>query len=257
MLRPLPRYSFLPPAGIALVLLLGCVDGAPPATGPAGTGGIGGQGMASGGRGSGGVNGMGGAGTGGSPMTIACSSTQAINQNPFGCSFGWGRQSPGGSGSLASYNYLQLVASWVEGGVRADGTFPSCGGCTWLSNRVASSNLIPVYYAYMIGFYGHMNGLPDQNTNPTGPNLATGGAALIKANRARIIQMYASYAQQTHAVWSSKPLVWFLEGDLIQYTETSQTSPLTMQELGQLAADITCAIKTNMPNAVVAINHST
>ena len=44
---------------------------------------------------------------------------------------------------------------------------------------------------------------------------------------------------------------------MIQYTEASQTSPLTMAELGQLAADITCAIKTNMPNAVVAINHST
>jgi hypothetical protein len=109
----------------------------------------------------------------------------------------------------------------------------------------------------MIGYYGHMNGLPDQNQQPNGPNLATGGAALIKANRAKIIQMYASYAQQTRAVWPTKPLVWFLEGDMIQYTETTQTSALTMAELGQLAADITCAIKSNMPNAVVAINHST
>ena len=30
-----------------------------------------------------------------------------------------------------------------------------------------------------------------------------------------------------------------------------------MTELGQLALDITCAIKSNMPNAVVAIDHST
>ena len=28
----------------------------------------------------------------------------------------------------------------------------------------------------MIGYYGHMNGLPDQNTAPNGANLATGGA---------------------------------------------------------------------------------
>ena len=62
---------------------------------------------------------------------------------------------------------------------------------------------------------------------------------------------------QTRAVWQTKPLVWFLEGDFIQYTEASQSSPLTMAELGQLAADITCAIKSNMPNAVVAINHIT
>ena len=109
----------------------------------------------------------------------------------------------------------------------------------------------------MIGYYGHMNGLPDQNLNPSGPNLATGGAALIKANRAKIIDMYARYAKDTYAVWKTKPLVWFLEGDFIQYTESSQGSPLTMAELGQLAADITCAIKSNMPNAVVAINHTT
>ena len=69
--------------------------------------------------------------------------------------------------------------------------------------------------------------------------------------------MYKKYATDTYAVWKTKPLVWFLEGDFIQYTEASQGSPLTMAELGQLAADITCAIKTNMPNAVVAINHTT
>jgi hypothetical protein len=51
--------------------------------------------------------------------------------------------------------------------------------------------------------------------------------------------------------------VWLLEGDFVQYTASSQTNKLTYLELGQLAADITCAIKSNMPNAVVAINHST
>jgi hypothetical protein len=30
-----------------------------------------------------------------------------------------------------------------------------------------------------------------------------------------------------------------------------------MAELGQLATDIICAIKSNMPNAVIALNHST
>ena len=92
---------------------------------------------------------------------------------------------------------------------------------------------------------------------PNCPNLTTGGAALIKSKRSQIIQLYATYAQQTHAAWPTKPLVWLLEGDFIQYTDSAQTSPLTMTELAQLAADITCAIKSNMPNAVVAINHTT
>ena len=190
-------------------------------------------------------------------MGPRCSGAQALNPNPFGCTFAWGRQNPSGTGSLSSYNYLQMVAYWIESGVRQDGTYTTCSGCSWLSSRVSGSNLIPVYYAYMIGYYGHMNGLPDQNVNPNGANLSTGGAALIKANRQKIIDMYARYARETRAVWPTKPLVWFLEGDFIQYTEASQSSPLTMAELGQLAADITCAIKTNMPNAVVAMNHST
>lgn len=225
------------------------------AGGAAGRGGQGGQGgSTSGAAGRGGATG--GGGTGG-PATTSCTGAQPMNPNPFGCTFAWGRQTPSGSGSLSSYNYLQMMATWVESGIRRDGSFPSCGGCSWLTSRMASTNLIPVYYAYMIGYFGHMNDLPDQNLQPNGPNLATGGAALIKANRAKIVQIYADYARMTYQAWPTKPLVWLLEGDMIQYTEVSQTSPLTMAELGQLAADITCAIKSNMPNAVVAINHST
>ena len=105
-----------------------------------------------------------------------CSGAGAPNPTPFGCDFAWGRQNPSGTGALSSYNYLQTVAYWVESGIKSDGTYTSCGGCNWLSSRVAGSNLIPVYYAYMIGYYGHMNGLQDQNTSPNGANLATGGA---------------------------------------------------------------------------------
>ena len=239
--------------------------GAAGTTAAAGRGGTTGSAGTTGAAGRGGTTGAAGAtgagGTAAPTCTTAvgprCSGAQALNPNPFGCTFAWGRQSPSGTGALSSYNYLQMVANWVESGVRSDGTYSSCGGCSWLSSRVSGSNLIPVYYAYMIGYYGHANGLPDQNTNPNGANLATGGAALIKANRAKIITMYSNYARDTYAVWKTKPLVWFLEGDFIQYTESSQGSPLTMAELGQLAADITCAIKTNMPNAVVAINHTT
>jgi hypothetical protein len=229
-------------------------------TGTSGRGGTTGAGGAAGSTvGRGGTSGS--AGTTGTACTVPvgprCAGAPALTPNPFGCGFAWGRQNPSGSGSLSSYNYLQMVAYWVEPGVRQDGTYPTCSGCNWLSSRVAGTNLIPVYYAYMIGYYGHSNNLPDQNLNPNGPNLATGAGALIKANRQKIIDMYARYAQQTYEIWKTKPLVWFLEGDFIQYTETSQSSPLTMAELGQLAADITCAIKSNMPNAVVAMNHTT
>jgi hypothetical protein len=176
-----------------------------------------------------------------------------LNENPFNCSFAWGRNS---GGTLTSYTYLQFISNWVGSEVRADGTYGSCNGCNWLSSQVSrTTNLIPVFYGYLIGYFGHVNGLPDGNVSGP-PNLTTGGAALIRANRARIVQMHAWYAQQAHAVWSTRPLIWLLDGDYVQYTASSQTSPLTYAELAELTAEITCAIKAAMPNALVAVNHS-
>jgi hypothetical protein len=182
-----------------------------------------------------------------------------LNANPFGCSFAWGLADP--SGSFSGLDFLQFSTFWVDYGIAADGTFSTCNGCTWLTNKVASTNLVPVYYAYIIGYYAHANNIVDGNqcpsSNPNCPNLTNDGAAFVKAHRSTIVQAYASYAKQTYAVWPTKPLVWLFEGDFVQFTDSAQSSPLTMTELAQLAADITCAIKGNMPNAVVAINHST
>ena len=236
--------------------------GSPPGAGQGGSTGALGGGPGSGGRAGAGVGGRTGTGgrgvtgAGGSAVVVppSCTAT-APSLNPFGCNMAWGMNNPGGS--LTSYNYLQFMSFWIGSEARADGTLSSCSGCNWLTRNMAATNLIPVYYGYIIGFYGHANGLPDGNQAPNGPNLTTGGANLIRNNRAKIISMYGSYATQTRAAWGTKPLVWLLEGDFVQYTGTSQANPLTYAELAQLAEDITCAIKANMPNAVVAINHST
>jgi hypothetical protein len=213
------------------------------------------------GPGSGGTGGGTGSGDGGVTNVgpLKCGSTTVgFNANPFGCKFAWGASL---NSSLGGFSYLQFATTWVETGMRADGTYSTCTGCNWITRNFGSGNAIPVFYAYIIGYMGHANGLTDGNTCPSGqpncPNLTNQGAALIRNNRAKIIQAYSSYAQATHAVWPTKPLVWLLEGDFVQYTDKAQTNPLTMTELAQLATDITCAIKANMPNAVVALNQST
>jgi len=182
-----------------------------------------------------------------------------LNANPFGCSFAWGLSDP--AGSFSGLEFLQFSTFWVDYGIAADGTFSSCSGCTWLKNKVASTSLVPVYYAYIVGYYAHANGIVDGNqcpsSNPNCPNLTKDGASFVKAHRSTIIKAYADYAKQSYAVWPTKPLVWLLEGDFVQFSDSGQSSPLTMTEVAQLAADITCAIKGNMPNAVVGINHST
>lgn len=181
--------------------------------------------------------------------------TPASAAKAFNCKFAFGTNDPGGS--LAALSDLSFVSKWVGYEVEASGNLKNCDGCSWLTMNVAPTPLIPIYYAYFIGFFGKANGLPDGNENPNGPNLTTGAAKLIREHRDALIGMYASYAKQSAAVWKDKPLVWLLEGDFVQYTGDSQMEKLTYAELGQLAQDITCAIKSNMPNALVAINHST
>jgi hypothetical protein len=184
------------------------------------------------------------------------------------------------------------MSSWAGYEITASGSISSCNNCTGLLSQVAGTNLIPVYYAYFIGYYGHANNLPDQNCcgsssacvtcSASQPNLTTGMAYLLLSDpnganapcgstttfcaQNKIVQAYAYYAQQSAKAWPSKPLIWLLEGDFIQYTDSSQVGSttstsgtsvgLTYAQLGQLAALITTAIKTNMPNAIVAIDHS-
>jgi hypothetical protein len=185
--------------------------------------------------------------------------------NPFGCKFAWGEPSPGGS--LSAYGWLQFMTSWAGSSIQASGSVSSCESCGFLA-QLSSTSIIPAYYAYIIGFYGHANGLPDGNQS-SGPNLTTGAGALIlgPANAAcpsgvicaqnKIVQAYVYYAKQSHAAWPTKPLLWLLEGDFVQYAASSQTKPLSWAQMGQLAAQITTAIRSNMPNALIAMDHST
>jgi hypothetical protein len=177
------------------------------------------------------------------------------SDHPFGCTFAWGTNQP--DGPLAPFKDLHFVSKWVGYELDKNGTLPRCEGCSWLTQEVAPTSVVPVYYAYFIGYFGAANGFADQDRNPNGPNLATDGAKLIRDQRAKIVDIYASYAKQTQKVWPDKPLVWLLEGDFVHYTYKEQKSPLSLSELGDFARDITCAIKGNMPSAVVAINHST
>jgi len=187
-------------------------------------------------------------------VTGACGSGQR-SPHPFGCTFAWGTNQP--DGPLAPYKELGFVSKWVGYELDKSGNLPRCDGCSWLTEQVAPTSVVPVYYAYFIGYLGSANGFSDQDVNPNGPNLATDGAKLIREQREKILELYASYAKQTAKVWPDKPLVWLLEGDFVQYTYKEQKSALSLAELGEFARDITCAIKGNMPNAVVAINHST
>jgi len=213
-----------------------------------GRGGAAGTAGAPGGSSSAGSSGSSSAGSGGAPG--ACG---GINMYPFGCKLAWGIADPGGS-SYSGYSYLDFMSYWVDSTISASGTYETCNACDWLG-KLQGTNLVPVYFAYVIGFLGHANGLVDGNQTGS-KKLTTDGAQLIRDHRQAIVDAYAWYAKKSRAAWPDKPLVWMLEGDFVQYTDMAQSNPLSYDELASLAGDITCAIKGNMPNAVVAIDQS-
>jgi hypothetical protein len=195
---------------------------------------------------------------GGTSSTCGTGTTPA--PNPFGCTFAWGV-----NGNPSSY--LQFASAWAGYNIKADGTFGTNGfdSGNWLKSFTTA---VPAYYAYILGYYGHANGLQDGNVNPGGPNLTNGmGPLLLGVDNAAcpqgticdqnlMVKAYAWYAAQTYAVFK-KPVIWLLEGDFIQYSVEGSTSGLSYAQLGQLAAQITLAIKCNDPPAVVAMNYST
>lgn len=196
----------------------------------------------------------GGQATGGT-TTTGCG---APNLNPLGCEFAWGAPSSG-----SNHTYLDFVSTWMgdetNGGLSswsATATNNSCGDCS-LVQTVASTNSMVVFYTYVIGFQAcRQAGLCDCNTSG-GTTLCTDGAQWIRDNRAQIVNAYGQYAARVYAASPNKPVIWWLEGDFFQYTYVDeQSNALSFAELGSLAHDITCAIKSNQPNAAVFMNHA-
>jgi hypothetical protein len=187
---------------------------------------------------------------GATTTTSGCGTSVTMNANPLGCGFAWGTE--GNSGNRSSY--LDFISAWV-GSEANGGLGGSCTGCT-LAKQLASTSATVGYYAYFIGFQARAAGFGDCNTDTDGHTLCTDGAQWIRSNRANLIAMYANYAKLTYQASPNKGVVWLLEGEFIQYTNKTQTNALTNAELGQLASDIICAIKSNEPNAAVAIDHS-
>jgi hypothetical protein len=210
----------------------------------------GGTGGTAGSSGAGGKGGSSTGGAGGGPVS-ACGASVTVSANPFGCEFAWGANSNAANRST----YLDFITSWV-GYETNGGLGGACDGCN-LARTLQSANARAVYYAYFIGYQARAAGYGDCNTDHDGMNLCTHGATWIKSNRQKVLDMYANYARLTNGASPNKGVVWLLEGDFIQYTYADQTSPLSMAELGALTNDIVCAIKTNEPNAIVALNHST
>lgn len=166
--------------------------------------------------------------------------------SPMGNELAWGKN---GDDDGAS-SYLDFISTWV-GYEYTQGREGDCDGCRLVSKLANDPDTYAVFYGYVIGY-----SLPDCNVQPEGGNLCTDGAQWIRNNRQKILKVYGDYAAKSYAADPNKGVLWLLEADFHQYTISTQSNPLSLQELGQLASDIIDVIKKNAPNAKVALNHA-
>lgn len=184
---------------------------------------------------------------GNSSTSNTCGSTMQLLGNPFGCEFAWGAND-----DAAIPSYVNFGTKWVG---YEQNPSSQCDGCGFLTSM--PGGVVPLYIAYFIAYHANSEaGLGDCNTDNDGNNLCTGGAQWVRDNRSKILSMYTGYAQQSYNAYSNNPVIWLVEPDLSQYAEPSQSNPMSYSELGSLTTDIVCAIKSAMPNSVIALTHS-
>ena len=171
------------------------------------------------------------------------------------CSFNFGRQWVEGA-TLAKLNH---VAIWLGD----NETYNNYWEGKMLS-AASDNNVTPVFYAYVIAEYGKDHGLKDCDMGS--PNHCTGGAKMIRNNWGAIIARYSSYAKGIKDNYgTSKPTIWLIEPDFVQYSVTGDSKSSHNQEgggipdadlAGKYFNEIVSTIKAQLPNAKIAVDIS-
>jgi uncharacterized repeat protein (TIGR02543 family) len=109
-----------------------------------------------------------------------------------------------------------------------------------------------VYYSYIIA---KATALGDADV---GGKLNTLGAQWIKSNFNSVKTYYKDFAQATAAKVNPSHLstIWLLEPDFYQYSASTQTSALSFAQAGDYLGQLIDIIKTELPDAMIAIDIS-
>lgn len=124
---------------------------------------------------------------------------------------------------------------------------------------------VPVIVAYVSAFYvkRHHGNLCDCNVPECGqtdgkPNdLCHFGSQHIQQDLAAIVGVYENYAQgYADCYGTTRPIIFEMEPDFYQYTESKQGDPMTKQEAGSILGQFVEAIQKHLPNAYFSIDIS-
>jgi hypothetical protein len=139
-------------------------------------------------------------------------------------------------------------------------TFDMSSVCTEANSGGALASQVPVIVAYVAAFWvKRHNGLCDCNVTTCGTNndLCHAGAADINSNLTAILNVYKSYAQGLAGCYgTTRPIVFEMEPDFYQYTNSSQSAAWTGAQAGTIMSQFVNAIKASLPNAVFSMDIS-
>ncbi len=225
-------------------------------SGGASKGGTGSGGAGNGGTGAGGT-GKGGAGSGGASGGTGSGGTTSTGNTFSQCRFHFGTiDSKAKSGGTAMISQLDFFTpGWMQGEA-----FDQAYVCTEGNAGGALANQVPVVVAYISAAYVKRHfGLCDCNVTTCGANndLCHAGAQYISQNLTAIVNAYKSYSQGYASCYgTTRPIIFEMEPDWYQYTNSSQTQPWSATQAGQIMGQLVAALKSSLPNARFSMDAS-
>jgi hypothetical protein len=145
---------------------------------------------------------------------------------------------------------------FVPGWMGQSDTFDMSSVCTEANPGGPLAQQVPVIVAYVAAFYAKRHfGLYDCNVGT--PSLCQQGATDIQQNLTAIINVYKSYAQGFASCYGTKrPIVFEMEPDWYQYTNSTQSQPMSAATAGTIMSQFVNAVKSALPNAVFSMDVS-
>lgn len=150
------------------------------------------------------------------------------------------------TGSVATQ--VDYVTKWI-----VDCKFSDNGVYGRMVDYCVKNKKTVVYYSYIIA---KAAALGDADV---GGKLGTEGAQWLRNNFSSVKTYYKDFAQATAAKVNSTHLstIWLLEPDFYQYASSGQNpSPLTFAQAGEYLSQLIDIIKTELPDAMIAIDIS-
>lgn len=180
------------------------------------------------------------------------------------CNFAWGRRwDPNRSTGDDTHGtrpqpydsnigFFTSVIGWQDGS-RLDGDSLRLLNAVDPNRAGALQGKTPVFYAPIIALRAMSDGsLKDCDPASTTPNLCTQGAEWIRGHRDYLRQVYDSYASDIAQNWDTNcPLIWLFEPNFSDYVRSSQSTPLSLEELSTVASDLIATVRSRLKNVLI------